>query len=69
MYAPVVIAEGYAASGDNDRAMYWLERAYRDREVIGTDFPLPFLKMELLLEPLHDDPRYQDLLRRIGLPS
>jgi TolB-like protein/DNA-binding winged helix-turn-helix (wHTH) protein/tetratricopeptide (TPR) repeat protein len=68
VFAPVNIAEGYAAAGDNDRAFYWLERAYTDREVIGTDVPLPLIKLALLLEPLHRDPRYQDLLRRIGLP-
>jgi tetratricopeptide (TPR) repeat protein len=68
MFAPVNIAEGYAAAGQNDRAIYWLERAYRDREVIGTDVPLPLLKLALLLDPLRPDPRYQNLYQRIGLP-
>src|SRR5580704_8735455 len=65
IFAPVNTAEGYAAAGDNDRAFYWLERAYTNREVVGTDVPLPRLKLALLLEPLRPDPRYQDLLRRI----
>jgi hypothetical protein len=68
IFAPVITAEGYSVAGDNDRAFYWLERAYRDREVVCTDVPLPLIKLALLLDPLHLDPRYQGLLRRIGLP-
>ncbi len=67
VFAPFGIAEGYAAAGDKDRAFYWLERAYKDREMSGID-TLPYLGMSPLLEPLRSDPRYKDLLRRVGLP-
>jgi DNA-binding winged helix-turn-helix (wHTH) protein/TolB-like protein len=60
----VRLAEAYAQLGDKDRAMEWLERAYEKHS-----FWMPFLKVHPHLEPLHPDPRFQDLLRRIGLSA
>ncbi len=53
----------YAGLGEKDRAFAWLERAYEERSVW-----LIFLKVEPSLDPLRSDPRFNDLLRRIGLP-
>ena len=58
------IAEVYAALGDKDHAFECLEKAYRDR-----DFTFEFLKYEPYWESLRSDPRFKDLLRRIGLPQ
>ena len=54
------IAEVHIALGDKDGAMAALEQAYRDRSQ-------PLLCNWYLAEfkPLHDDPRYQDLMRRV----
>jgi serine/threonine-protein kinase len=55
------IALRYLDAGDNDRAMNWLQRAYdhHDSDLPYTNAP-PW-------DRLRDDPRYQALLRRIGL--
>lgn len=56
------IAAVYIALGEKDQAFEWLEKAYEER-----DFYLLFLKGEWLYDSLRDDPRFDDLLRRIGL--
>lgn len=61
--APSTIAENYAMLGDKDEAFAWLERAYEDR-----DEWLLFLKVYPYFDGLRSDPRYHDLLRRLGLP-
>jgi TolB-like protein/DNA-binding winged helix-turn-helix (wHTH) protein/tetratricopeptide (TPR) repeat protein len=70
MFVPVNLAEVYAALGDKDRAFYWLEQAYahRDLHAASTDLGLERLNIEFLLDPLRSDPRFKDLVRRIGLP-
>lgn len=69
-FIPVNLAEVYAVLGDKDRAFYWLEQAYgrRDIGIASTDLNLERLNMEFLLDPLRSDPRFKDLLRRVGLP-
>jgi len=66
---PVTTAEFYATVGDKERAFYWLEQAYAQHDVLiaGTDDPLGFVETDPLLGPLRSDPRYKDLLRRMGL--
>jgi serine/threonine-protein kinase len=49
--------------GDHDRAIEWLETGYEQR-----DSHLPHVRLMQAFEPLLPDPRYQDLLRRLGLP-
>ena len=50
--------------GDHDQAFAWLEKGYAERS--GR---MEYLKIEDFLEPLHSDPRYIDLLKRMGLPQ
>lgn len=57
------IAAAYAALGDRDAALQWLERAYRDR-----DDSLIYLDAWDWWDPLRGDPRFEDLRRRVGLP-
>ena len=57
------IARMFAHAGDNDRALYWLERAYQARES-----PLMRLAVFWDWDDLRSDPRFQDLLRRMNLP-
>jgi len=55
------IAMIYASMGDSDQAMYWLERAYKERFN-------PSVLLRSGFDPLRSDPRFEDLMRRIGLP-
>jgi TolB-like protein/Tfp pilus assembly protein PilF len=52
-----------AMLGDKDKAFRFLEKAFEDRREII------FLKVEPQLDNIRSDPRYADLLRRIGLPQ
>jgi len=56
------IALIYLGLGDNDRAMIWLNKAYQARFN-------PSILLRPVFDPLRSDPRFQDLLRRIGVPS
>ena len=56
------IAMIYASMGDNDQAMHWLERAYEERFN-------PSILLRSGFDPLRSDPRFKDLMRRIGLPE
>jgi TolB-like protein/DNA-binding winged helix-turn-helix (wHTH) protein/tetratricopeptide (TPR) repeat protein len=55
------IAVIYAALGDSDQAMAWLEKGYDERFNPGVLIRPGF-------DPLRSDPRFQDLERRIGFP-
>ena len=58
------IALSYAAFEDKENAFAWVERAYQERD--------PWLPMDLASpawDGLSSDPRFQDLLHRMGLPN
>jgi hypothetical protein len=48
--------------GDNDEAFVWFERAYEEQSNI-----LIYIKVSPWFDPLRSDPRFQDLVRRVGL--
>ncbi len=54
----------YATAGDGDDAMQWLERA-----VQAHDPAAPYLRVHPSFRRLRDDPRFQDLARRMNLPA
>jgi tetratricopeptide (TPR) repeat protein len=58
------LAVAYAHLGENNRAFEQLERCFRDRE-----FGMLTLKTNPSLDTLRSDPRFQDLVRRVGLPQ
>ncbi len=59
------IAAVYARQGNKDKAFAWLEKSYQAREGI----PLSHINSSPNFQNLHGDPRYSDLLRRLGLPE
>jgi TolB-like protein/Tfp pilus assembly protein PilF len=63
IFMPASIALRYRDGGDYARALDWLERAFEVR-----DPNLPYLGSPLW-DPVRSDPRYQELMRRMNLPS
>ena len=61
---PYNIATVYAGLGDKDQAFASLERAYVDRS-----FYMTWLKCDPQLDNLRSDPRFADLVRRVGFPE
>jgi Flp pilus assembly protein TadD len=54
------IAVVYVALGDNDQAMTWLEKGFAERFN-------PSVLLRPGFDPIRSDPRFQNLLHRIGL--
>ena len=60
--SPFAFAEIYAAMGNSDMAMQYLDSAYREHTA-----ELVRLQVNPAYDGLHSDPRFQNLVRRIGL--
>jgi serine/threonine-protein kinase len=60
---PVDVAALYLCAGDRDRALEWLEKGLTAR-----DPNMPYLGVPFY-DSLRPDPRFQSLLRRMGLPT
>ena len=58
------MATVFAGIGDPDSAFHWLEKAYAQRES-----QMAFLNITHRMDPLRSDPRFADLLRRMGLSA
>ena len=62
-YIPAgAFVNAYLGLGDNEQAFYWLEQAYQEQSNI-----LQFLKSHPYFDPIRSDPRFADLVRRVGL--
>jgi Flp pilus assembly protein TadD len=59
---PALLVEAYIGMDNKDQAFIWLERAYAQHSNSMTT-----LKVDPLYDPLRSDPRFQDLLGRVGL--
>jgi len=60
----IQVAQACAAAGNHDEAVRWLEKAYEERD--------PFMSNILndgVFDEMHDDPRFLDITRRVGLPD
>ncbi|MGH9942623.1 MAG: tetratricopeptide repeat protein, partial [Pyrinomonadaceae bacterium] len=62
--SPFWLAVIHAGLGDKDQAFAALEAAYKERSNW-----MPLIKIGRRLTPLHDDPRFADLLRRVRLAN
>jgi TolB-like protein/DNA-binding winged helix-turn-helix (wHTH) protein/Flp pilus assembly protein TadD len=60
---PYNAAVFFAAYGDKDRAFQWLDKDQKEH-----DGWLIFLNVDPRLAPLRSDPRFRDLVKRVGLP-
>jgi len=61
---PFAIIWAYAGLGDKEQAFARLEKSYQERRD-----RMVWLNVDPLLEPLRSDPRFHDLVRRVGLPA
>ena len=61
--SPYFLAVAHVGMGEIETAFAWLEDAYRERS--GW---LVNLNIDPAIDPLRSDPRFKDLLRRVGLP-
>lgn len=62
-YVPAgAFVNAYLGLGDNEQAFAWLELAYQEQSNL-----LQFLKVHPFFDPLRGDPRFADLVRRVGL--
>jgi eukaryotic-like serine/threonine-protein kinase len=59
---PYNLAEFYAELGDKERAFAALNEAVRGDQLFG------YMKVDPFLKPVRDDPRFQELLKKVGFP-
>ncbi len=64
-YVPALdYARAYTRLADKEQAFVWLAKAERERNRLIFD-----VKLEPIYDSLRDDARFQDLMRRVGLPE
>ena len=62
-YAPAgAFVNAYLGLGENEEAFVWLEQAYKEQSNM-----LQFVKVHPYFDPIRKDPRFADLVRRVGL--
>jgi tetratricopeptide (TPR) repeat protein len=61
---PLGVAKRYAEAGERDLAFQWLEKAFTERTP-----QLLHIVADPAYDDLREDPRYRDLIRRIGIPT
>jgi len=54
----------YVGLGDKDKAFVEMEKSFNER-----GYYVPLLRVDPLMDPLRDDPRFADLIKRVGLPQ
>jgi serine/threonine-protein kinase len=59
-----VVATFYARVGNKDEAIEWLEKGYEER-----DFRMILISVAFEFDSLRSDPRFRELVRRVGLPE
>ncbi len=62
---PTEVAQVYAWVGDSDQAFAWLNKAHDETG----DNSWPDIRIDDLLAPLHNDPRWPEISEKLGIPS
>ncbi len=62
--SPYIVASYYADLGDKDHAFEWLNTAYQEHDVF-----LFGIRVDFSMDALRSDPRYVELVKKIGLPQ
>jgi TolB-like protein/Tfp pilus assembly protein PilF len=61
-WSPMAIAKIYLIAGENDKAIKWLQKAFEVHDPI-----LPYF-LDPILDNLREDPRFQEIARKMDLP-
>jgi Flp pilus assembly protein TadD len=62
-YVPApAFVNAYLGLSDNEQAFVWLERAYHEQSML-----MQYLKVHPFFDPIRDDVRFKDLLKRVRL--
>ena len=61
---PWQIGTLYTRAGKNKEALDWLEKAYE-----AHDGNTPYLSVDPIFDDMRNEPRFQDILRRMNLPQ
>jgi tetratricopeptide (TPR) repeat protein len=62
--SPFIIAQCHVILGHKAEAIKWLERAYSERDLL-----MPYLNTEAAFDPIRNDPRFAEILKRMGFPK
>ena len=62
--SPYQVAALYADLGDKDHAFAWLNTAYEERDVA-----IISLQIDFTMDSLRHDPRYAELVHKVGFPQ
>jgi tetratricopeptide (TPR) repeat protein len=62
--SPFQVALSYTHLGDKDHAFEWLNTAYKEHDAF-----LIGVRVDPILDPLRSDPRYVELIRKMGFPQ
>jgi serine/threonine protein kinase/Tfp pilus assembly protein PilF len=62
--SPYLVAQLYGDLGDRDHAFEWLNIAYQEHDPF-----LRSLRVDAVIDALRSDPRYAELVRKIGFPQ
>jgi len=57
------LADIYLALGDTEQALAYLQKAYEEHSPFMTE-----LKHDRIYDPIRSDPRYNELVKRVGIP-
>lgn len=64
-YIPAgAFVDSHLAVGDYDQAFFWCDEAYKEQSAI-----LQWIKVSPFFDPVRNDPRFSDLVQRVGLDS
>jgi eukaryotic-like serine/threonine-protein kinase len=63
-FAPYVVATLYGRLGQSDEAIAWLEKGYEER-----DPRMSLINVAWEFDSIRSDPRFRELVRRMGLPE
>lgn len=58
----ISVVNAYLGLGENEEAFVWLEQAYKEQSNM-----LQFVKVHPYFDPIRNDPRFVDLVHRVGL--